>query len=289
MTPAAPSLSGLLLPAVQMAREAARRTQCMNNQRQIGLGLHMFHDVNEHLPSGWQGLGPEQGPGWGWAVQILPYVEQNTVFERIDQTRDIGDPLYGPLRQTALDLFICPSDAHGELLGFSEEHDHDHDHDAADDDDDDDHDHGPHNIDDGPVFITVAKSNYVGMFGPTEIEDSPAFGFGSFYYQSRVRFGDIADGLSNTLLVGERSSRLGGSTWFGVIPGVAEPMSRVVGAADHTPNHPLGHFEDFRSYHPAGVHFLVGDGSVRMIKETIDPRVYAGLSTIHGHEPVNVD
>jgi len=278
-------LVALLLPAVQMAREAARRTQCMNNQRQLGLALHMFHDVNGTLPAGWSGVAPEEPPGWGWGTQILPYVEQMTVFEKIDLSRPIADPIHASLLERPLSVFICPSDSLGPLLSFAEEHDHDHDHLHGDDEDDhDDHDEPPHNIDDGPFFIRVPKSNYVGVFGSLEIEELPSNGNGTFYHNSSVKFGDIADGLSNTILVGERSAKLGGSTWLGMIPGAAEAMARIVGSADHAPNHPAGHFEDFRSYHPMGVHFLFGDGSVRMINQQIDIHVYQGMATIHGHD-----
>lgn len=285
-------LVALLLPAVQMAREAARRTQCLNNMRQVGIGLHMFHDVNGYMPEGWTGPTAEEAPGWGWAAQILPYLEQNTLYERIDRNRAIADPFHDPVRQFVVPTFICPSDAFDKVLWFAEEHhedDHDHFVDGDDDHDDDhDHDHPPHNIDDGEPFIRVAKSNYVGMFGTFEIHEAPSAGNGSFFHNSRTRFGDVVDGLSNTILVGERSAKLGGSTWLGMIPGANEPMARIVGVADHSPNHIAGHFEDFRSYHPQGANFLMGDGSVHMFGNTIDLRVYFGLSTIHGHEPVSI-
>jgi prepilin-type N-terminal cleavage/methylation domain-containing protein/prepilin-type processing-associated H-X9-DG protein len=278
-------LVALLLPAVQMAREAARRTTCSNNLRQTGLALHMFHDNHRHLPAGWSGPSPESAPGWGWASKILPYMEQGNLYDRIRFDAGIADQVHQKIRITPLKIFNCPSDTQGDLLWFSEAHDdHDHDHDDDDHDHDEDHDHEPHNIDDGHPFIQVSKSNYVGMFGPTEIEESPWYGNGAFYHNSEVKFGDIVDGLSNTILVGERSSKLGGSTWLGMIPGVAEPMARIVGSADHAPNHRFGHFEDFRSYHPSGANFLMGDGSVHMIDEYVNINVYFGLSTIHGHE-----
>ena len=129
-----------------------------------------------------------------------------------------------------------------------------------------------------------ARSNYVGMFGTLEVEDAPSNGDGVFFHNSRVRFAEITDGLSNTLVIGERGVSYGNSVWAGVVDGAAEAMVRIVGVADHTPNHPSLHFDDFSSYHPSGVHFLVGDGSVRRFNNSIDVAVYQGLATRNGGE-----
>ena len=165
-----------------------------------------------------------------------------------------------------LPILICPSDAgpHTFTIGAD---------DAA----------GP-SVDSGTPVFKVAKSNYVGVFGTLEIEDVPSNGDGVFYHNSRIHFADIHDGLSNTLVIGERRSKLGGSVWAGVIEGVAEPMARVVGISDHTPNHAAGHFDDFSSHHPSGVHFLLGDGSVRRFNDTIDLAVYQAICTRAGGE-----
>jgi hypothetical protein len=85
-------------------------------------------------------------------------------------------------------------------------------------------------------------------------------------------------------LVGERSSRLGYSTWVGSVSGGEEAFARVLGIADHPPNHPGAHLDDFTSEHPAGTNFLSADGSVRLVVETIDLGVYAGLATRAGGE-----
>ena len=106
-----------------------------------------------------------------------------------------------------------------------------------------------------PLF-RIARSNYVGVFGTLEIEDNAAAADGTFFFRSRTRFAQVTDGLSNTIMVGERGAKRGGSLWQGVINLANEPMARIVGIADHPPNHPDHHFDDFTSYHPAGVHFL---------------------------------
>lgn len=278
-------LIGLLMPAVQAAREAARRSECKNNLRQIGLAIHMHHDVHGRLPSGWSSDIPVGEPGWGWASQILPFLEQGNLYEQIRFSLPIEEDIHRPVRETAMAVFQCPSD--GGISRFEIGGEHDHGHlpflDDDDDDHDHDHDHGG-NVDDGPKLFLVAKSNYVGMFGTQEIEDSPSDGNGIFYHNSRMRMSDVKDGLSNTIFVGERHSRLGGSVWSGVIPEANEAMARIIGSADHTPNHPAGHFEDFNSEHPTGAHFLLGDGSVRMISENIKLRVYYAAATRRGGE-----
>ena len=265
-------LIGLLMPAVQAAREAGRRTQCHNNLKQIGLALHNYHDTLRVFPPGWISDVPAGEPGWGLLAYTLPFMELKNVHDRIDFHSGIGDEVNEEIRLTQIAIFKCPSDlARDEVvLGhLADDHDHDfapvHDHDE-----------------DEPVL--VSKGNYSGVFGDTEIEDSPGNGRGMFFFKSRLRFADIRDGTSNTFLVGERNLELGPVSWVGVYHEADAPFARHIGACDHAPNSPVGHFEDFRSYHPQGANFLMGDGSVHLIPETIDLTVYKGLSTRMGKE-----
>ncbi len=247
-------LVALLLPAVQAAREAARAAQCKNSMRQVGLALHNYHDTYFRLPPGWIGDAPEGTPGWGWMVSILPQLEQTALHDSVIQRNlPIADAANQRAREQVLKLFLCPSDPTPQLNLLTAD-------------------------DDTPLF-RVSRSNYVGVFGTLEVEDDPTAGDGTFYFLSPTRFADITDGLSNTMLVGERGTRLGFSLWQGVVPGAAEAMVRIVGTGDHTPNHPLHHFDDFSSFHPSGVHFAVADGSVRRIDDHIDLAVYQSLLT----------
>jgi prepilin-type processing-associated H-X9-DG protein len=271
-------LIALLLPAVQAAREAARRTNCRNHLKQLGLALHNYHDVYGQLPAGWQGFAAagikvplaEGAPGWGWAAAILPQMEQTALADSLRLDLPITDPANAAARLTALTTYRCASDAAGEELFQLEA------------------ENGS-----GPL-AELARSNYVAMFGTLELEDCEGLpagqacrGDGAMYHNSRTSFRDVLDGLSQTIIVGERSSKLDASTWTGVVPGGQEAFARIQGIADHTPNHPDAHFDDFSSEHPGGVHFVFADGSVRFIANAISPSVYQGLATRAGREVVS--
>lgn len=262
-------LVGLLLPAVQQAREAARRTQCMNNLRQIGLAIHNYESANKRFPSGWNSRDVGGEPGWGWSVAIMPFLEQNNVTININRHLSISDPFHAPIRELPIPTFVCPSDTGKNPFEIGDE-------DSLPAD--------AHNVDMGNKLFKISKSNYVGVFGTMEIEDNPYAGDGTFFGNSQIRLRDLTDGLTHTAIVGERSSRLGGSLWHGLIPEAAEPAARIVGIADHTPNHADQHFDDFSSFHAIGAHFIMGDCSTRLIADSVDLEVYQALMTRAGGE-----
>jgi prepilin-type N-terminal cleavage/methylation domain-containing protein/prepilin-type processing-associated H-X9-DG protein len=269
-------LIALLLPAVQAAREASRRTSCRNNLKQLGLTLHTFHGTHHRLPAGWEAYAsagsripdPEGTPGWGWGAHVLDGIEQSALAEQIRLNTAIDDPQHDAPRVKKLDVFRCPSDPFREDLFMLDAEDGS-----------------------GPM-LDLARANYVGMFGTMELEDCEGLGSqqcksdGPLYHNSKTNFRDILDGLTSTILAGERSSRVGHSTWTGAVSGGEEAFARVMGIADHTPNHPNSHLDDFGSYHPGGAQFLLGDGSVRFIAETIALPVYQSLATRAAGEPV---
>lgn len=278
-------LVGLLLPAVQAAREAARRMQCSNNVRQIGLALHNYESAHKKFPPGWIANVPAGEPGWGWATALLPFMEQNSVYQRLDLNVEIIAAQNEPMIQTVIPTFICPSDPSPSLFQIAEAHDHSHHFSYTSFDEDD---HEPHNVDDGEKLFAIAKSNYVGVFGTGEVDESPYSSDGAFWGNSRIRMQDFVDGTSNTFVIGERSSRLGGSLWHGVIPEANAAFARIVGSTDHVPNSPVGHFDDFSSFHATGANFIMGDCSVRLIPDTIDETVYRAMATRHGGEVVTL-
>jgi prepilin-type N-terminal cleavage/methylation domain-containing protein len=291
-------LIALTLPAIQAVRESARMITCKSNLRQIGIAMHVYHEDRGRLPTGWKSRNPAGDPGWGWATALLPFIEQGSVIRsQLDLRLPIEDEENAAGRRVSIALYLCPTDSADGIfmIGAGDDHDHDHgddDHDEDEHDEDDNHGHdhddgSEHNIDTEhePLF-DVGRSNYAGVFGDEEIADHPDDGTGTFFENSRIGFRHITDGLSNTIIIGERSSQFGGTTWTGVIPDAAESMARVVGATDHRPNEDGGHFDDFSSFHRQGANFLFGDGGVRVITDEVDLDVYRGLSTRAGREKV---
>jgi len=276
-------LIALLLPAVQAARESARRCSCCNNLKQIGLAAHMHHDTYGRLPAGWLGYDPATGqpsplgePGWGWAAKILPFIEQLNVEKNlVNYHLSILDPAHAAARTHALAVFRCPSDTGKPIFDFDESHGgHPHHNPGADD-------------------LEFATANYVGAFGTQDVHVCATLsvgqqcrGDGTMFHNSDLRLADIADGLSQTFLVGERSSELGYATWIGVPAGDECSPGLVLGSALYAPNSRADHAHNFSSRHPSGTHFLLGDGSVRLVPETIDVAVYRALCTRSGGDSV---
>ena len=286
-------LVALLLPAVQAAREAARRAQCSNNLKQMGLAMHGYHGAHDTFPPGYitrtltdQFNSPETGPGWGWGTMLLGNLEQVPLSNASNFALPITDPGSRTVRTSALSVFLCPSSTG----------------------------------DDAPVTLADASGNtlisdlasgqYVGSAGQWEVEEFPSNNNGLFYRNSRVGIRDIRDGSSSTLMSGERSRNLADATWVGVIPFArvcSKPDWRVqecetanVMILGHTgpspdqrwvdvPNYKGAGPDDFWSLHPGGCNFLFADGSVRFVKESVDPHIFSALSTRAGGEVISAD
>lgn len=279
-------LIGLLLPAVQKVRESAMRIKCGNNLRQIGLALHNYHSSVGHFPPGFVSNaatldGDGAGPGWGWAAHLLPHMEQAALAQQIDLRTDIRNPMHLAARQTVVNMYLCPSDVNN-ALAFDI-------------------------VGGGPC--RVAFANYVAVAGTKEVSVYPDSaggpGYrGMFLRNSRVRVVDVTDGTSSTLAIGERSSRLSPmTTWVGAVTGCSVPplvssyesegppvlvLTNTGEAADRrVPNNALGHVEDAASMHIQGVNFLMADGSVRTVPNTIHPANWVALGTRAGGEPIS--
>lgn len=236
-------LIALLLPAVQHAREAARRTQCKNNLKQLGIALHNYHDTHRAFPAGYYSYGTTDGsappsaridpltwdaaPGWGWSFSLLPFMEQGNVFKRIDSRRPLWDPRYVDLIRTRIPGFICPTSSgpKGPFVVQDES--------------------GDPLLIDGRQ-IEVGRSNYVASHGQescwgecgssatgtvftniytgatttVQVNGQAAhIADGPFFRNSATRMADVFDGLTNTIFLGEHSSALSDKTWVGVVPG----------------------------------------------------------------------
>ena len=287
------ALIALLLPAVQSAREAARRAQCSNNLKQIGLAMHSYHASHDVFPPGYiTGTqtpapdSPETGPGWGWGTMLLNNLEQPALYNSVNFPLAITDPASQTARTVSLSVFLCPSST-GAI--------------------------GPITLRDAAGITLVgdlSPGQYVASAGQLELDEFPAQNNGVFYRNSRVALRDISDGTGQTLMLGERSRNLCDATWVGAIPSLVvctNPAWRVRDCATSNvmvlantgpwpdepwvkvPNHKGAKADDYWSMHPGGCNFLFGDGSIRFVKESINPTVFSSLATRAGGEVVGAD
>jgi prepilin-type processing-associated H-X9-DG protein len=302
------------LPAVQKVREAAARAKCANNLKQIGLGLHNYHDTNGCFPPGYvdgnndpnSTPDNDMGPGWGWAAYTLPYLEQAPLFNQINLKQPVGTGVNAQVSRQDLTIFQCPSDAYQQLVPV-------------------------YDSSFSTPIATVAHGNYLGCAGwlecfnaatgniqPGAGDDGLSGVYGSggrgvFWRNSRTTVATVTDGMSNTIFAGERSGNHAPSTWTGAVPGgrcpawmatmpptpYSPPPGPAYDNADfgealvlahcnatHLPNadFPIYDPDTFYSMHPGGANFLLGDGSVRFIRGSVNPITYQALSTIAGGE-----
>jgi len=287
-------LIALLLPAVQAARETARRARCMNNLKQIGLAMHHYHDAVGGFPPGYVSLVPghqptdlEFGPGWGWGTMILPFLEQAPLDHVVNFNRPITDPGSQTVRASTLSIYLCPSS------------------DGA----------GPIRLSDssGKSLVNdLSPGQYVASAGQFQVADWPSDNNGVFFRNSRVGLRDITDGSSLTMMTGERSRTVSDTTWVGVVPSAVfctnpprayeecrPPYAMVLAhtgptpSGGHTwvvvPNSQSAGVDNFWSLHSGGCNFVFGDGSVRFLKATIDAQVFSSLSTRAGAEVIGAD
>lgn len=273
-------LVALILPAVQQAREAARRSQCKNNLKQLGIALHSYHENNRTLPPGFIGVDPATRTpningdnSFGWGVMILPMLDQTPLYRELNTKVSLLDPVNNPANeaptQNLLTVYRCPSDSAPDVWDLNDTS--------------------------GAFLVTLASANYVGHSGTQDlapcvaVPNQPCFGDGIMYHNSATSFRDVTDGLSSTFILGERRSGDPGnfnSTWVGAPANGDDAMARVLGVADHTPNHEDAHLDDFSSQHTGGCHMLAGDGAVKFVGENIDDGVWKSLATRRGNEIV---
>jgi prepilin-type N-terminal cleavage/methylation domain-containing protein len=270
-------LMALLLPAVQQAREAARRTQCKNNLKQIGLALHNYHERMNCFPPGYLSLlnsnGNEAGPGWAWGAFLLSDMEQGPLRQQIQFTLSVVDPSNAGPRRTMLAAFQCPSEVYENVFTV--------------------------NDDGGQPVADVAHGSYVAVNGNAGVGEAAQTNDGAFLRNQSLRARDFVDGLSSTFFVSERATSMSFSTWTAAVPGGTVPSQRDPAAAEeaaalvlghcgpHVPNNPdVTDADALSSFHPQGVHFLLGDGSVHFIGSSISIQVYDALASRAGRDVV---
>ena len=273
-------LIGMLLPAVQQVREAARRTECANKVRQQALAVMNFESARMRFPPGWTVANRDQNqllPGWSWAAQLLSFVEQASLSSQINFRSPILDPVNADFATEVLEIHLCPSDPGPEIANFAEA--------VTEPVGSGSGTKNESANNDGELLL--ARSNYSGVFGNIEDTEDPFQGNGVFFGNSRIGFHDIRDGSSNTLMISERRSDFGAVTWTGVVEGVAEPFVRIVGTTDRTPNNSGEGLQDFRSFHNGGVNAGLADGSTRFISDDISEDIFQAIGTRSGGEVAN--
>lgn len=279
------TLIGLLLPAVQKSRDAASRMNCQGHLKQIGLAALNYHDTAKVFPPGYTSSfdsnGNDLGPGWGWNAYLLPYMEEQSLFNKINFSLPIEAPVHAFLRSTSLKLLLCPSvDA-------------------------------PKSFPVGPrtslgiltsTVCELPSSSYTGNFG---ISEPGVDGEGIFYRNSKLTLTDITDGTSHTLLVGERSSKYSETTWIGSVTGskFSTPTGSPLAFELNEPsNFVLSHvgemfsgaatpleINNFSSNHSGVVNYLFADGHVKSLSSSVDLKTLKALATRDGGEAPSGD
>ena len=254
------TLVALLLPAVQSAREAARRTQCENNLKQIGLAVNSYVTLGEAFPIGyiaWRNPPGGAAPGWAWSAAILPQLEQGTIYNALNINLPIDLAANVTVRMSSLASYVCPSDRNTGAFSVSSQ------------------------VIGGPVGAqTTSYAANGGTSGATQPN-------GMFRMNKSVRPKQIKDGMSNTFATGERGSFVVQNAWAGALgDGRGGPeVLAMVSNSGPSPMNPSP--ASFLGPHPGVTQFLMGDGSVHRIKATIAPSVYQALATINGKEVID--
>lgn len=290
----------LLLPAVQSAREAARRASCLNNLRQVGLGLMNYESSNGEFPFGSDYPKSHRT----WAQSILPFIEAQAHYDMFDLNKPMRDIANKPGRNVAVDVYMCASDpnsGNNQILvrrGDSPGH--------------------------NPA--ESAMLSYPGSMGPTHPDNCPfcpdntpsadnwccqGCNFGTFgggcrmkdgtfagmfgRFEKSIKLKQVEDGLSKTVMAGETIPSH--YVWNGAfVPNFpVSSMSIPINTMEQDNLKHGGHSlilwaitSGFKSYHPGGANFVMGDGSVHFLSDSIDHQIYAALGTRAGNEAVSV-
>ena len=295
-------LIALLLPAVQQAREAARRSQCKNNMKQFGLAMHNYNDAHGTFPPGyitktpcsssavWSACNQGELGIYGWGTFVLPYIDQAPLYNLLNAgsatlDQNLANATVRQALQQPMAVFLCPSDPGPNLNDYvSSSNNYNF------------------TVTDGTTSYQIARSDYVMVANAWDsttppvyaTQYGPAHGIG--FANSSIRFRDITDGSSNTILVGERAyvyksnNKVGGANAIGFSASNNTQSSSyarkgngiaVIGLTYNGINAIAGAVRGFSSNHVGGAHFVFCDGSVHFLSENIDYKKGSVSSATH--------
>jgi prepilin-type processing-associated H-X9-DG protein/prepilin-type N-terminal cleavage/methylation domain-containing protein len=257
-------LAGLILPAIQAAREAARRCACLSNLRQVGVALQLRHDAEGRFPAGWRTI-EGTSTALGWASTLLPHLEQRAVGLLVNPQAPIAAVENAAARATVLSIFVCASDVEEDSFQLFQEIGG----------------HESSGLSSTRLLVELPAANYVGVFGTSDPDgETPCSGEGPFIRDRESTLADFQRGSSHVLFVGERTARKLPSTWLGVDLKGEDAAGRVAGQAWQGPNRADADECEFDSRHPGGVNFLWGDGHVAWLVDEIDESLYRQLARL---------
>ncbi|MFN0199477.1 MAG: DUF1559 domain-containing protein [Planctomycetaceae bacterium] len=278
-------LIALLLPAVQQAREAARRTQCRNNLKQIGLALHNYHDAYLMFPAGRYSLTAGVYSGHSTHTMLLPFIDQANLYNAMNTSLPFYvSPNFNTPELSIIPGYLCPSNPVVEGVNWTSGTN------AAPGADP--------NQDSARTHYEPISDTGTGRRTPAGLSLVVSDGNGVFFHDSRIGFRFITDGSSNTIGFGEIVSQGRGTytccSWacyadgIGTVNGINAPWRSTPGGIP-----PLLHemydgnaYSGPASYHEGGCHFLMMDGAVRFLSENLSQIVLSGLTTCAGYENV---
>jgi prepilin-type processing-associated H-X9-DG protein len=233
-----------LLPAVQAAREAARRVRCQNNLKQVGLALHQYHNIHGTLPTGcieWRSWSsPPTHRQFAWSALLLPFLEQQPLHREIDFSRPFDAPANAAAAAVPIATYLCPSTARSSRLSPAGR----------------------------------AQTDYGGLYGERLLNRRSDDGL--FLYERSIAFREVRDGLSQTLAVAEDVGGpdrewINGRNVFVQSGGVNDPNAWI---GDN----------EIRSDHASGAMALFGDGHIRFLSNSTEEPILGAMITRAGQE-----
>ena len=242
-------LIALLLPAVQSAREAARRLQCVNNLKQIGIALHGYHETHGTFPAGgWIAVSTQPqtiNMNIGWSAVVLPWLEQRNLFDSLNLSLPYNNAVNSTAGYTVLNVYLCPSEPRKTFW----------------------------NLYPGDTFL-AADADYGGMYGPrglvspTDSNNPPR---GPMIYNQNISLAQITDGASQTIQIGEDPEAIN-AMWISGHNNFDQ--SKPINARP-----PEEYGEELTSQHPGGVNTLFCDGSVHFLKNSMNVNALSAVCT----------